>query len=120
MITLKLVEGHRKAVVTPITKKAPLSKLQKEVGGYIETMFTINSPLGGNNCLTGFVNEEGLLQGLPVVMAVMDEHGYRPFAGDIVIVGLDYEEGETKPLTEVEEKWILSHFNEQTGILRLS
>jgi len=66
-----------------------LHALQDVVGGRIEPMFTVPSPHRKNVELTAYVNEEGLCIGLPIIMAVSDSYGIRPFAGSMVIIGLD-------------------------------
>lgn len=73
-----------------------LASLQKEVGGYIEAAFTVPSPEGGSRYVTGYVNEEGLLRGLPMCLITADGNSY---SGNCIIVGLDYKTGETVPLT---------------------
>lgn len=89
-----------------------LSALQASVGGYIEPAFTIPSPIDTRRAegiaLTGYVNEEGLLERLPVAVAVRiaPDYGYAPMAGNMVIVGLDQRDGETIGLTGEELDWI--------------
>ncbi len=83
-----------------------LNTLQECVGGLIEPMFTIQSPVRKNHSLTGYVNEEGLIINLPVYGAVNDRYGFRPFAGDMVIVGLNERTGDTVLLNENEIEWL--------------
>lgn len=80
-----------------------LKSLQKEVGGYIEAAFTVPSPDGGDRFVTGYVNEEGLLLGLPMCLITADGGTY---SGSCIIVGLDYSTGETVPLSATELAWV--------------
>lgn len=76
-----------------------LEALQSVVDGYIEPFFTIPSPCGKGS-ITGYVNEEGLMNQLPIDFGVIHSPNYIvPLAGDAVIVGLDDETGETRELT---------------------
>ena len=63
-----------------IEVKNTLEALQKQVGGYIETVSFMK-----NTCI--ICNEEGLLIGLPVNVFL----NY-PFRGTLLIVGVDGEE----------------------------
>lgn len=92
-------------VVTP-TDKPTLEMMQETVGGYIETMTRIPSPFRKEVEIDAFVNEEGLLIGLPIVMAVMDDYGVRPFAGNVVFVGANIRTGESVALTAEEIDFI--------------
>jgi len=80
-----------------------LKSLQKEVGGYIEAAFTVPSIDGGSRFVTGYVNEEGLLIGLPMCLITADGGSY---SGPCIIVGLDYSTGETIPLSATELAWV--------------
>jgi hypothetical protein len=80
-----------------------LKSLQKEVGGYIEAAFTVPSPDGGSRFVTGYVNEEGLLLGLPMCLITADGNSY---SGNCIIVGLDYSTGDTVPLSATELAWV--------------
>lgn len=80
-----------------------LKSLQKEVGGYIEAAFTVPSIDGGSRFVTGYVNEEGLLLGLPMCLITADGGTY---SGSCIIVGLDYNTGETVPLSATELAWV--------------
>lgn len=78
-----------------------LEDLQDIVGGYVEPAFTIESP-EGNGCITGYVNEEGLMIGLPLAMGIFHSPEYCvPLAGSMVICGLT-DEGETRGLSAKE------------------
>ena len=90
-----------------------LDKLQEHVGGYSEPVFTVPSPFR-NQEVTGYVNEEGLLIGLPIKFAVSDSYGQRPFAGSLVIVGLT-RMGEGDVLTDEEIDHYLARI--QTGLV---
>ena len=80
-----------------------LKSLQNEVGGYIEAAFTVPSPDGGSRFVTGYVNEEGLLIGLPMCLITTDGNSY---SGNCIIVGLDYKTGDTVPLSATELAWV--------------
>ena len=80
-----------------------LKSLQNEVGGYIEAAFTVPSPDGGSRFVTGYVNEEGLLIGLPMCLITADGNSY---SGNCIIVGLDYKTGDTVPLSATELAWV--------------
>lgn len=92
-------------VITP-TNSPTLEMLQSAVGGCIETMSRIMSPFRKNVEIDAYVNEEGLLIGLPIYFAVLDEHGVRPFAGNIVFVGANFNTGNSVALTEDEINFI--------------
>jgi len=97
-----------------------LNILQARVDGLIEAMFTIPSPSGvRNHSITGYVNEEGLLIGLPVWGAVDDEHGVRPFAGDMVVCGLNERTGDSRLLTSDEVDWLEARWHTY-GVLDLN
>jgi hypothetical protein len=80
-----------------------LKSLQNEVGGYIEAAFTVPSIDGGSRFVTGYVNEEGLLIGLPMCLLTADGNSY---SGNCIIVGLDYKTGDTVPLSATELAWV--------------
>lgn len=86
-----------------------LDGLQSIVGGYVQPFFTAASPLGKGE-LTGYVNEEGLMLGLPVGFGVVHSPTYvMPLAGNAVIVGLG-RDGETRGLSEPEAERVLKSF----------
>ena len=87
----------------PITHDLTLEALQATVGGYIECAFNIPSPARKGYTLTGYVNDEGLLQRLPVCV-VASTCG--PLAGPVIVCGLDWRTGETVPLIEEELEWL--------------
>lgn len=86
-----------------------LDQLQKIVGGYIEPAFTVVSPLGGHRCITGYVNEEGLLIDLPRFIFLSSVRYHTYLAGNMAIVGLDTSTGKTVTLTEDEIEWVKRH-----------
>lgn len=96
-------EGEKQLIMLAVETKSPptLQELQGVVGGLIEPMFTIPSPLGNGRQITGYVNEEGLMIGLPIMGAVHDESGYREFAGNMVVTALD-SNGDTLRMVEKE------------------
>lgn len=87
----------------PVEIPLGLKSLQNEVGGYIEAAFTVPSIDGGSRFVTGYVNEEGLLLGLPMCLITADGGTY---SGSCIIVGLDYSTGETVPLSATELAWV--------------
>lgn len=100
-------------IVVSVTKSETppkLERLQEVVGGLIESMFTVPSPFRRDISLTGYVNEEGLIYRLPMFAAVRDRYGVRPFAGNMVIVGLNEKNGETVLLTDEEIAHITNNF----------
>lgn len=92
-------------VITP-TDKPTLEQAQEAVGGYVETMSRIKSPFRSHVTIDAYVNEEGLIIGLPIYFAVMDEYGVRPFAGNIVFIGANDRTGDWVPLTDEEIDFI--------------
>ena len=70
-----------------------LEALQKNVGGYIETV-TLNSPLTNRN-LVLICDEEGRLKGKPYNCNIFGID----FVGEILIVGQDGEEFADLPMT---------------------
>lgn len=105
MLAVVVREGKAERQDVP----AAFSALQEAVGGYVEPFFTEPSP-EGNGAITGYVNEEGLVIGLPIHFGVMHRADYIvPLAGNAIIVGLD-EGGETRGLTETEAERVLKSF----------
>ena len=101
-VTVTVSDTEPSVVESVKTNTVPnLEALQSVVGGLIEPMFTVPSPVRKNIELTAYVNEEGLCIGLPVRAAVVDSYGVRPFAGSMIIVGLD-SEGDTVLLDDSE------------------
>lgn len=98
--------------VHPSEKPLPLEKMQAVVGGYIETMFRVNSPFRKHITLSGYVNEEGLIIGLPIVGAVVDEYGYRPFAGSMVIVAENDRTGNQSVMTQEEVDFLMQNLRQ--------
>ena len=65
-------------------KGAPtLEQMQAAVGGYIETVFRVDSPCRKGVEIDVYANEEGLLIGLPIDH--INKHTGYPIAGNIVI-----------------------------------
>ena len=109
-----LVSGIEEVVIP--TDNPTLEMMQSAVGGSIETMTRIPSPTRENVEIDAYVNEEGLLIELPVVMAVYDEYGVRPFAGSIVFVGAN-DEGESVSLTEEEIDFIRARYRDNMFLM---
>lgn len=92
-----------------------LGALQEVVDGWVEPFFTIPSPTGKGS-ITGYINDEGFLAGLPVDFGVIHSRDYIvPLAGNAVIVGLDDETGETRGLT-LEEVNVIVRLWKETPI----
>jgi hypothetical protein len=98
-------------VVTPTEGVPSLSDMQAVVDGYIETAFRVPSPFRKNVSIDAYVNEEGLLIGLPRFVGVVDTYGQRTFAGNMVIVGGNENTGNTIALNEKELDYVTSKFN---------
>jgi Domain of unknown function (DUF3846) len=67
--------------------------LREVVEGSIEAMFTVQ--VRGNQYVTAYVNDEGLLIGLPKRAAVVADGFLRPFAGNMVVTGVNMKTGNT-------------------------
>jgi hypothetical protein len=112
-VTISLPEGSTKPVMTvdQATKTPTLEQMQAVVGGLIEPMFTVASPVkkdGGT--ITGYVNEEFTYifgEDHPATAYV----GYRssgymvPWKGNMFIVGVT-KNGNTRLLTGDEVAYI--------------
>ena len=105
---LKIDVTNRKPLDTLILERVEvattLDSLQAAVGGLIEAAFTIPSKSRKGYAITAYVNEEGLLYGLPIRVALL--HGPRPspispLAGNVAITGLS-PDGESVDLTREE------------------
>lgn len=68
--------------------------LQEEVGGYIDVVAMADG-------VDAFVNDEGLLDGLPFNCQLPTTRGLVPVVGDVVFAGHDGE-GETISLTDAQ------------------
>jgi hypothetical protein len=85
--------------------RTSLDFLQAKVGGYIETAFRVQSPSHPNRTIDAYVNEEGLLKGLPPSCGITWPFKY-VYAGPLVLIAGDNSTGETHGLTEEEIKMI--------------
>lgn len=84
-----------------VTIEKGLEALQREVGGYIDVV-------GLESGVDAYVNDEGLLEGLPFNRALPTSYGARmvPIVGPIIVAGHD-EEGDTVSLTPTQlSKWV--------------
>ena len=88
------------AIDHPLTLEA----MQATVGGYIEPVFTIDSPTRPGYAITGYVNDSGLIERLPFTCFL--DGSPDPLAGPLLVCGLRYEDGETAPLTVEELDWL--------------
>lgn len=84
-----------------------LEDMQGVVGGYIDTAFRVPSPFRKNVSIDFYVNDEGLLIGLPQVVGVLSDSYKQVFAGSMVIVAGDERNGETVGMTDEEMTYIL-------------
>jgi hypothetical protein len=82
-----------------------LKDMQEVVGGYIETALRHPSPVRKNVSVDAFVNEEGLLLGLPIHYCRLTDGS--ALAGNIVIVGTNVDTGKTVKLVQKEIDSIL-------------
>lgn len=87
----------------PVTHALTLDALQQTVGGYIEPAFTIPSPTRDGYALTGYVNDSGAIDGLPVCVLTSTTGA---LAGPMIVCGLNYGDGETVGLTPEELDWL--------------
>lgn len=88
-----------------------LEALQSIVGGLIEPMFTVDSPFRPNHMITGYVNEEGWLLHLPSFI----RYNGSPVAGNMVVVGLNDQTGESSLLTDEEASWFSDRVRQSFG-----
>lgn len=93
----------------PVAHQLTLESMQDTAGGYIEAAFTVPSPHRNGFAVTGYVNDEGMINGLPVSVALRygNSREVHPLAGPLLICGLDTRTGETEPLTSQELAWLL-------------
>lgn len=99
------------------TTAPTLADLQKVVGGRVEPAFTLPSPDSKSRELTGYVNEEGLCIGLPLLLHLRrdnPEYPLSPVAGSMIITALDMD-GETQLLTDSEMKFLSGQFSRLSG-----
>ena len=94
--------------------KDSYTQISTAVGGYIETVILPAIKHTGDYEVTCFVNEEGLLKGLPLnsAITVMCEKSYGgPIVGDAIFVGTDGA-GDTVGLAEEDAKEIIKNLTE--------
>lgn len=82
-----IIDAEKREVVEYSVVGKTLDTMQKIVGGYIERAYEIND----TNEI--YVNEDGLLTGENNFFTY--EGAHQPFAGNGVIVGVDYDDGDT-------------------------
>jgi hypothetical protein len=99
MKAILITAGVLSVVETP----GKLEDLQKFVGGYIESGFTVASPDGKSRSITGYVDEEGLINGKVREFYGVDVDGFKnAFVGPVIIIGLNERTGATVGLSETE------------------
>ena len=81
-----------------------LQNLQKNVGGYIETITIMGLGKDRDQTVVVICNEEGKLRGLPYNCKVLGE----PIMGDFMICGVDGEEFADIPISIREVKEMLA------------
>lgn len=81
-------------VTTHETDKITLETMQKAVGGYIERAYDFLSPARPHHTIDVWVNEEGLLIGLPYNLSLATDYSLMPLHGPVLVTAGD-EEGET-------------------------
>lgn len=92
--------GHLSIVETP----GKLEDLQRYVGGNVEAGFTVDSPDGKGRAITGYVDEEGLINGKTATgefYGVEVGEFKNAFVGPVIIIGLS-RGGHTVGLSETE------------------
>lgn len=99
--------------LVPFDKDNSYKQLSDAVGGYIECAIIPNVETAGDYSLDCYVNEEGLLEHLPLnyritVFAAKSYGG--PLVGDAVFVGHD-DMGETVGLTKADADSIVKTIN---------
>ena len=83
-----------------------LEEMQGAVGGLIDMAFCIPSHERETVTIDFYVNEEGLMIGLPIVLGINTRPGYvMPVAGNILICGSVDATGESVSLTMEEIEW---------------
>ena len=102
-----------KAEIVPFNKENSYKQLSDAVGGYIERAIIPHIKTTGKYGIDCFVNEEGLLNHLPLnpwLTSFCEKSYGGPLVGDAIFVGHD-SEGETVGLNEADAKAILNLFN---------
>ena len=114
-VALKLiVTENTTPYLAPLPHVPQLKEMQDIVGGYIEPCFTIESPFRPNFLLTAYVNEEGLLIGLPIVFHVLyPNRAAVGMAGNVVFTAMEPEDGRTTAMTEQEVEFIKSEVGQK-------
>ena len=113
-----IVIGTNGSVVTQ--ELNDLESIHKVVGGYIEH---ITFPFKKNCCLSGFINEEGKLDNLPVNRIATNlwqssnkwDKLYDFLVGSVIITGEIDPEGNTKDISDEQIEYVLSRIAEITG-----
>lgn len=95
-----------------------MEQMQMAVGGYIECAFKTRSPTRSatGHILVAYVNEEGLLEGLPRFITAQGTTGMlQTYAGNMVITAVEVEEGDTEAMTQDEVDYIVQSLTERDG-----
>jgi hypothetical protein len=87
-----------------------LDEMQEIVGGYICTALTCESNEREGIDITIFVNDDGLLEGLPINYRRSTDNS--PIAGNMVITASSAFDGETIPATESELRHIFKYMQQ--------
>jgi hypothetical protein len=111
-IKLTVLNALIKPTLARVIVDEGIAPINEAVGGYICAAFTVRSPDVGKNpsekrYITAYVHDEGLLLGLPISTAVVDERGQASLlAGNMLIMGVDMHTGETVSLSEEEMAYV--------------
>lgn len=114
------------ATVTLGTADPTLDAMQAAVGGYIETLFRLDSPEREGVTIDAYCNEEGrLIPGVPVLgLLVPAEHSDEPaevvVAGPVLFTAANPETGDSIPLTEGEARWLDENIMRHAQVLGLT
>jgi len=95
-----------------------LDTLQKAIDGYIELIFSVQSPYQHHHHIIGYVNDEGLLRRLPVHYSVDYGNSHvLPIYGRVVILAVT-NRGESAVLTSDEIGLVIGSI--KNGVIYLS
>jgi hypothetical protein len=114
-IHVVVVNPGQDATVEQIPLEGSFEAVQKLCGGYVET---ITLTVQGHHRLTIYVNEEGLLMGLPWNRVVP---GGSPLAGTLVVVAEICDDGEWlfNDMSAIMQMMVMAFFNINPDVKRL-
>lgn len=118
---LRYADENRTRLELVESEGGTLEQLQAGVEGYIEPMFNVVMPGNPDHfVITGYVNEEGLVINLPICGAVADSFGFRPFAGQMAIYGINEKNGNSRELNKYEVEFIRKCWDAEQQTLTLN